>query len=227
MAQKSTSDIRIHQIINYVATNIGNGEWKVGEAIPSENELCARLHVSRVSVRNALQRFIALGILESHQGKGTFLMTDDVTAFLPHRMEETAVRTESLDGIRQLLDFRLMTEPSICAAAAKCATPALIEELEQLYRVMTESVGDAQRFVETDLRFHEALVRSKNNPLLTNIMESAFASSTTMLLHLNSVVGYHGGLFYHALILDAVREQDEKKAFSVMESHLRHTLEEL
>ena len=61
------------KIAHYIRKNIRNGNWTVGEKIPSENQLCEELGVSRVSVRSALQQFIALGILESVHGKGTFV----------------------------------------------------------------------------------------------------------------------------------------------------------
>ena len=51
------------KIAHYIRKNIRNGNWTVGEKIPSENQLCEELGVSRVSVRSALQQFIALGIL--------------------------------------------------------------------------------------------------------------------------------------------------------------------
>ena len=69
------------KIAHYIRKNIRNGNWTVGEKIPSENQLCEELGVSRVSVRSALQQFIALGILESVHGKGTFLISDDLAAF--------------------------------------------------------------------------------------------------------------------------------------------------
>ena len=42
------------KIAHYIRKNIRNGNWTVGEKIPSENQLCEELGVSRVSVRSAL-----------------------------------------------------------------------------------------------------------------------------------------------------------------------------
>ena len=44
------------KIAHYIRKNIRNGNRTVGEKIPSENQLCEELGVSRVSVRSALQQ---------------------------------------------------------------------------------------------------------------------------------------------------------------------------
>ena len=49
------------------------GEWKPGEAIPSEMDLAERYHVSQGTVRKAVEELAAEAILTRRQGKGTFV----------------------------------------------------------------------------------------------------------------------------------------------------------
>jgi GntR family transcriptional regulator len=49
------------------------GEWKPGEAIPSEIELAARYRVSQGTVRKAIDALASEHILVRRQGKGTFV----------------------------------------------------------------------------------------------------------------------------------------------------------
>src|SRR5512140_1460555 len=51
------------------------GEWKPGEAIPSETELATRFRVSQGTVRKAIDELAADHILVRRQGKGTFVAT--------------------------------------------------------------------------------------------------------------------------------------------------------
>ena len=51
------------------------GEWKPGEAIPSEMELAARYQVSQGTVRKAIDALAGENILIRRQGKGTFVAT--------------------------------------------------------------------------------------------------------------------------------------------------------
>ena len=128
------------KIAHYIRKNIRNGNWTVGEKIPSENQLCEELGVSRVSVRSALQQFIALGILESVHGKGTFLISDDLSAFYSN-VEEPAPTIDATETMKQILEFRSIVEPAVCAQVAQTASPELIAKLEGYLKTMKASVG--------------------------------------------------------------------------------------
>ncbi|MGZ5042122.1 MAG: GntR family transcriptional regulator, partial [Usitatibacter sp.] len=49
------------------------GEWKPGEAIPSEMELASRFRVSQGTVRKAIDELASEHILVRRQGKGTYV----------------------------------------------------------------------------------------------------------------------------------------------------------
>jgi GntR family transcriptional regulator len=59
------------------------GDWKPGEAIPSETALARRFGVSIGTVRKAVDELVAGSILVRQQGRGTFVAshTDDHTLF--------------------------------------------------------------------------------------------------------------------------------------------------
>src|SRR5690606_21176071 len=49
------------------------GEWRPGQAIPSESRLAGRFGVSLGTVRKAIDELVAEKILVRHQGRGTFV----------------------------------------------------------------------------------------------------------------------------------------------------------
>lgn len=59
------------------------GEWRPGQAIPSESRLAGRFGVSLGTVRKAIDELVAEKILVRHQGRGTFVAahTPDRTLF--------------------------------------------------------------------------------------------------------------------------------------------------
>ena len=61
--QKISRDSISDQVFVQMKEQILEGEWKPGEKIPSENELARQFGVSRVTVRNALQKLSALELL--------------------------------------------------------------------------------------------------------------------------------------------------------------------
>jgi len=63
------------QIKSLITRSLVAGEWKPGEAIPSEMELAKRYGVSQGTVRKAVDALANEYILVRHQGKGTFVAT--------------------------------------------------------------------------------------------------------------------------------------------------------
>ena len=63
------------QIKGLILGSLRSGEWKPGEAIPSEIELAARFRVSQGTVRKAIDELAAEYLLLRRQGKGTFVAT--------------------------------------------------------------------------------------------------------------------------------------------------------
>src|SRR4249920_1221182 len=63
------------QIKGLILQSLEAGEWKPGEAIPSEMDLAARFRVSQGTVRKAIDELAAGNLVVRRQGKGTFVAT--------------------------------------------------------------------------------------------------------------------------------------------------------
>jgi GntR family transcriptional regulator len=63
------------QIKGLILKSLQDGEWKPGEAIPSEMDLAVRYRVSQGTVRKAIDELAADNLLVRRQGKGTFVDT--------------------------------------------------------------------------------------------------------------------------------------------------------
>jgi GntR family transcriptional regulator len=63
------------QIQALITTGLSRGEWRPGDAIPSEGDLAKRYGVSQGTVRKAIDAMAADNLLIRRQGKGTFVAT--------------------------------------------------------------------------------------------------------------------------------------------------------
>ena len=83
MAQESPTFSPLYrQIKGLILQALEGGEWRPGEAIPSEMELAARFSVSQGTVRKAIDEMAAENLLVRRQGKGTFVAShNDPRAF--------------------------------------------------------------------------------------------------------------------------------------------------
>src|SRR5688572_29641450 len=71
------------EVKSRLTRGLAAGEWKAGEAIPSEARLAERFGVSIGTIRKAIDDLVAERILLRHQGRGTFVAThtEDRTLF--------------------------------------------------------------------------------------------------------------------------------------------------
>lgn len=61
------------QIADEMRTNIRIEKWKEGDKIPTEHELCDIYHVSRITVRKAIEELVKDNLLIRKRAKGTFV----------------------------------------------------------------------------------------------------------------------------------------------------------
>jgi DNA-binding GntR family transcriptional regulator len=64
-------ETKYKEIHNYLKGQIQQGNYKVGDYLPSENELCARFSITRTTARKALDELIKESFIEKHHGKGS------------------------------------------------------------------------------------------------------------------------------------------------------------
>jgi len=92
------------QIRDLLTQSLDAGEWKPGEAIPSEIELAGRYQVSQGTVRKAIDALAAENIVVRRQGKGTFVAT--------HTEEKSSLfrflRIRRSDGVDEYPHSRLV-----------------------------------------------------------------------------------------------------------------------
>ncbi len=93
------------------------GEWRPGEAIPSEMELAARFKVSQGTVRKAVDELAAENLLVRRQGKGTFVAThaEEKVQFRFLRLKPDDGDPGRMD--RRFIDCRRMRAPADVARA--------------------------------------------------------------------------------------------------------------
>ncbi|AIF53103.1 FadR/GntR family transcriptional regulator [Pelosinus sp. UFO1] len=212
------------QVIEYLKKNIENGTWAVGEKIPSENNLTEILGVSRASVRVAIQQFIALDALQSIQGKGTFVKTNNITGVSSNL---NAIDEANYDDIIQVLEFRRIIETECAYIAAQQATDETINNLKKYLGNMKNSIDQSEEFVKQDMLFHEEICHATGNRLLENCLKEVFQQTAKNHKQMNEAFGYNDGIYYHTLLLKAIKNKDARKAKNLMKEHLQQAIERL
>jgi GntR family transcriptional regulator len=94
------------QIKELVLDGLRGGEWRPGDAIPSEIELAARFRVSQGTVRKAIDELAADNLLVRRQGKGTFVASHGEPQVRFRFLRLTPDSGGAVAAERKLLDFR-------------------------------------------------------------------------------------------------------------------------
>ncbi|NVY96702.1 GntR family transcriptional regulator [Lactobacillus sp. DCY120] len=104
------------QIHNQIKQDISQGRWKVGQRIPPERVLAQDFHVSRMTLRQAIQTLVDEGILQRKVGSGTYVASQKVQ--------------EKMSGTTSFTDIMLAQgkEPTSRVVSYRWSEPTLSEQ---------------------------------------------------------------------------------------------------
>ena len=140
-----------------------------GSKLPSERVLCAALGVGRSTVREALKRWEALGIVDMRHGSGVYLRV----AVSPNLLHVPLVlaRPSKVKNLLQILQVRRALEGE---AAALCAMSARDEDVASVGAALLRMEASHARGdgAEADWQFHLSIYRATGNPFFPQLIQS-------------------------------------------------------
>lgn len=93
-------------VLESIQESIRSGEFRPGEALPSERELAERYGVGKSSIREAVKMLQVLGVVETAQGRGTYLRRSAGPQMLQPLLFDMTLQRENAG---ELYDFRLFS----------------------------------------------------------------------------------------------------------------------
>ena len=210
----------VDTIFDEIMQHIVSGEWKIGSKIPSENELAAKLQVSRNSLRQALNRFNALGIIESRHGDGSYVKAVDLTFYLRYIFPMVILSKYDALNVYQL-QKAIQCEAASSAICELC-TEAQLQELEELVEEMKrcDKADDEDGFLQADMRYHEVFVEITRNPVLISI-EQCVTQITKGPLRTIVYPSVRGdSILMHEMILRGIRDKEPHSVYHWMCAHM-------
>ena len=192
-------------------SSIEEGELSVGTKLPAEAALATRYGVSRSVVREALRSANALGLTETHTGRGTFVVAD-------------RVQSEPVFGrytVQALREARPHIEVPAAGLAASRRTEEQLERLRTLVSAM-DVVNDPAEWVRLDGEFHVCIARSSGNVVFASVVDDireALAEQSKLVNTLPRRREASGA--EHRVIVDAIAEGSPERASAAMADHLR------
>ena len=195
------------------------GVAPVGKLLPRDTELARHFGVSRLVVRDALDRLRRAGLIDVRSGPGGGAVVRSLS--IPTDLLTSLDQPEA-DQVRSLLEARRAIETVTAPLAATRAEPGELADLAILVESLSESDDDPESFIELDVRFHLRIAAVAKNEQLERFLGVVFrdlaAVRTAYPIGYGSVKAAEN---YQLDTLAALRSGDPSQASESIDRHLR------
>ena len=187
-----------------------------GDKLPNEFELAEELGISRITLREAIRILCTRNIVEIRRGRGTYVLSYDQQLpganLSPLEMATTSVR--------DLLEIRMMVEPSAAYYAALRATDDEIKLIRRLCENLEKAAAMGENPIKLEQDFHNAIAMASHNQFMTKLMPIINKSVYTDLMYLDGSLAY--SLQDHREIVRFIETRNGEAARTVMRLHILH-----
>ena len=185
------------QILDWFENYVQENNITIGGSLPSEDQIMQETGVSRSSVREAIVRLRALGIVDIRRRRGMRLQRSPsllellrllASDFLPHNL------IGHVGGFRCALEMGMQTE------IYRRATTEDVHEIRNIYEQMVVYSLEPDKWNNLDRNFHKKLIRITGNKVaiwLSQLLDPFFKyhrshvssmSENTRILHYRIVI---------------------------------------
>ncbi|MEO0635307.1 MAG: GntR family transcriptional regulator [Pseudomonadota bacterium] len=185
---------------------VREGRFRPGDRL-REVEVAETLGFSRTPVREAMRRLEADGIVEHRPRTGA------------------VVRTLSHPEVVELYEMRIVLERTAAEMAARHASDAQIDTLDELNAQISQCKADGDRAAAINQQFHRTLYNATRNRFL--LSSARGLNNALMLLGRTTLEGedrISAVVQQHGQIIKALRSRDEGAAGEAAEKHLQTSL---
>lgn len=209
-------------VAEQIAAMITNGQLKLGDRLPTEQELMKQFQVGRSTLREALKSLTMAGLIETRRSAGTFV-SESYTGFLRDQLKWAVVFSHQ--DLQNITEVRYALEGQTAVLAAQRATPEQKEGLAQLYAALIDA-QEPETASEYDLAFHVLIAEASHNPLLLNLILNIrnliqdYIRASYAKWNSYDEVDRDENVIQHRPILEAIQAGSPQAARAAMYDHL-------
>jgi GntR family transcriptional repressor for pyruvate dehydrogenase complex len=206
-------------IVESIKGRLLSREFGPGDRLPSEQKMLKEYGVSRLTLREALARLAALGIIEVQHGKGAFVKSTISIPALDNVLIPLFPQ-HNMNRMNDLVEARNLIESEIAAKAATNRTEPQIAHLESLLELDMDIIDDVELFAERDYTFHLALAEVAGNQFFLAMYQALYRQIKAFLVqYALSLDNRQEALERHRPILKAIIDRDAETARQLAREH--------
>jgi len=227
------------QVCDFLKESISSGKYRDGEKLPSEKELTEIFSVSRLTVRAAIQRLNALGLVTTKAGDGTYVNELNVEKYL----KDSALEKIHPKTLQEVQNFRKLIDLECIRLAIQNASDEEMEQLDTLSDIYTENMTGTKkwddegikRMADNDFKIHLKICELSKNSLYVlsylaaeDIIKS-FLYTIIKLRHeryteLGRIGKFYDSLRSHTGLIEVIKKRDFNKAKKLFLNHIDYTV---
>ena len=211
----------ISTVYDFIVEKIHTGEWQADTKILSELKLAKQLGVSRVAVRDAIQKLVGMSVLRKVQGSGTYVEKVDLGSILTALMPIVSI---SDDELLEIMEFRTYFEPGNVRQFIRNASAEEMAALESYYEKLNTAREDPEAFHILDYEFHHHISKGTKNSFVIRISNFYMDILKEQQRCISTRLGPAIALEDHLLILKYMKEKHEDLAALHMENHVKRAI---
>lgn len=195
-----------------------------GDRLPTARELAETFEVATPTMREALRKLQATGVVDIRHGSGIYVL----------RAEQRLVVANPSYGdlethtILQILDARLLVEPHLAELAARNIDADRLAAIARVVERAAEEIR-LRDYLESNVQFHTLVARASGNLVLAQIIESLIELYSVELDQVDPnlllVDGRTQDNAVHREIYTALATGDGQAAYDAMSRHLQAAVE--
>ncbi|MFH9241647.1 FadR/GntR family transcriptional regulator [Streptomyces anulatus] len=209
----------VDEVVGQLNEALTQGTWVIGDRLPTEQRLTEELGVSRTVVREAVRALVHLGVLETRQGAGTYVVSTTDPAPMLRRFGTA--------DVREVFEVQLGFDVQAAQLAAIRRTDADLRRLRGLLAARNHATAP-EEFARADADFHLAVVEAAGNSMLLECYRFFVGRLHDSLHALRSQdVIQESGAEPHDALLAAIEAGDEAAAAAAAAAAIRPSLNAL
>ena len=168
-----------HQIYLLIRERIRNGALAAGTTLPGEQELARTLHVSRITVKRALNELAGDRLVTRHRGRGTIVAGDAVIPMVRGSFDNLldSLKIMGLETELELLEVREMPADAMVAERLDLEPGAPVQLAVRLRKLKGEPFSHLVTYVPADIAARYTRTELASTPLL-KLLQRAGAEVT-------------------------------------------------
>jgi GntR family transcriptional repressor for pyruvate dehydrogenase complex len=214
------------EIADEIKEYIDKNRFAPGDRLPTEEELCGTLGVSRTCIREAMKVLSGFGIITIQRGRGIFVKEPRLSPSLSQL--RLKCRADS-SVILELLDVRQVLELGVMDLVIDNASESDLKRMrESIKRTSIIAQNAPEKIGEEDLAFHLAYLHATNNSFIEEFggtLRKFFLSWEEIRPYqLTSEIAVRA-LKEHQEIYDSIVAKDSTRLEKTLRVHLRRRKE--